>query len=84
MRGDHTPVSSPYALGDDGASTYIFDDFTNYYDGEVLSVDIKQENDYANKFTSERTNVYCSDSVKFLWDLDLEIRLIFYILIHLI
>ena len=24
MRGDHTPVSSPYALGDDGASTYIF------------------------------------------------------------
>ena len=36
MRGDHTPVSSPYALGDDGASTYIFDDFINYYDGEVL------------------------------------------------
>ena len=71
MRGDHTPVSSPYALGDDGASTYIFDDFINYYDGEVLSVDIKQENvDYANKFTSERTSVYCSDSVKFLWDLD--------------
>ena len=29
MRGDHTPVSSPYALGDDGASTYIFDDFIN-------------------------------------------------------
>ena len=71
MRGDHTPVSSPYALGDDGASTYIFDDFINYYDGEVLSVDIKQENvDYANKFTSDRTSVYCSDSVKFLWDLD--------------
>ena len=46
----------------------------NYYDGgEVLSVDIKQENvDYANKFTSERTSVYCSDSAKFLWDLILE------------
>ena len=38
MRGDHTPVSSPYALGDDGASTYIFDDFFNFYDGDVLSV----------------------------------------------
>ena len=23
MRGDHTPVSSPYALGDDGASTCL-------------------------------------------------------------
>ena len=49
-----------------------------------LSVDIKQENvDYANKFTSERTSVYCSDSVKFLWDLDPRNK-IFYILIHLI
>ena len=70
MRGDHTPVSSPYALGDDGASTYIFDDFINFYDGEVLSVDIKQDNvDYANKFTSDRTSVYCRDSVPFLWEL---------------
>ena len=33
MRGDHKPANSPYALGDDGASTYIFDDFINYYDG---------------------------------------------------
>jgi len=71
MRGDHKPANSPYALGDDGASTYIFDDFINFYDGEVLSVDIKQANvDYADKYTSDRTSVYCSDSVKFLWDLD--------------
>ena len=70
MRGDHTPVSSPYALGDDGASTYIFDDFINFYDGEVLSVDSKQDNvDYAIKFTSDRTSVYCRDSVPFLWEL---------------
>lgn len=70
MRGDHKPVNSPYALGDDGASTYIFDDFINYYDGEVLSVDIKQENvDYANNLTSDRTSVYCQDSVAFLWNL---------------
>ena len=71
MRADHTPPGSPLALGDDGASTYIFDDFINYYDGEVLSVDIKQANvDYANEHTSDRTNAYCMDSVEFLWDLD--------------
>tara|TARA_B100000700_G_scaffold139732_1_gene155808 strand:- start:729 stop:1385 length:657 start_codon:yes stop_codon:yes gene_type:complete len=70
MRGDHKPVNSPYALGDDGASTYIFDDFINFYDGEVLSVDIKQENvDYADKYTSDRTSVFCQDSVEFLWGL---------------
>jgi hypothetical protein len=40
MRADHGQL----ALGDDGASTYIFDDFINYYDGEVLSVDINQDN----------------------------------------
>ena len=40
------------------------------FDGEVLSVDIKQANvDYANKLTSERTSVYCQDSVEFLWGL---------------
>ena len=71
MRADHTPPGSPLALGDDGASTYIFDDFINYYDGEVLSVDIKQENvDYANEHTSDRTTAYCMDSVEFLWNLD--------------
>jgi len=70
MRDDHTPVGSPLALGDDGASTYIFDDFVNYYDGEVISVDIKQANvDFANKHTSDRTTVYCEDSVEFIWNL---------------
>ena len=66
MRADHGQL----ALGDDGASTYIFDDFINFYDGEVHSVDIKKENvDYANELTSKRTTVHCQDSVDFLWNL---------------
>ena len=66
MRRDHGNL----AFGDDGASTYIFDDFINYYDGEVLSVDICKENvEYANDLTSNKANVHCQDSVDFLWNL---------------
>ena len=58
------------AFGDDGASTYIFDKFINYYDGEVNSVDISQSNvDYCKIIVSDKTKVFCSDSVKFLWSL---------------
>ena len=40
-------------FGDDGCGTYIFDKFVNFYDGKVLSVDIKQENcDFSNSLTS--------------------------------
>ena len=67
MRADHGRL----ALGDDGASTYVFDDFINFYDGEVISVDINQNNvDHARSMTSDRTTVYCRDSVEFLWELD--------------
>lgn len=66
MRADHGQL----ALGDDGASTYIFDDFINYYDGEVASVDINPNNvRHAQKMVSDRTTVYCSDSVEFLWNI---------------
>ena len=66
MRADHGQL----ALGDDGASTYIFDDFINYYDGEVASVDINPANvAHAQKMVSDRTTVYCSDSVEFLWNI---------------
>ena len=65
MRADHGQL----AYGDDGASTFIFDDFINYYDGEVYSVDIKPENvAHAQKMVSDKTKVVCSDSVKFLWN----------------
>ena len=66
MRADHGQL----ALGDDGASTYIFDDFINYYDGEVASVDINPDNvAHAQKMVSSKTQVYCSDSVEFLWNI---------------
>ncbi len=66
MRADHGDM----AFGDDGASTYIFDDFINYYDGQVISVDICQANvDHANEKTSDRTMAYCEDSVSFLWNM---------------
>jgi hypothetical protein len=65
MRADHGQL----AYGDDGASTFIFDDFINFYDGEVYSVDIKPENvAHAQKMVSDKTKVVCSDSVKFLWN----------------
>jgi hypothetical protein len=57
-------------FGDDGCGTYIFDKFVNFYDGKVLSVDIKQENcDFSNSLTSDKTEVSCMDSVEFLWSL---------------
>ena len=69
MRADHGDM----AFGDDGASTYIFDDFINYYDGRVISVDICQANvDYANSKTSDKTISYCQDSVSFLWNMRLK------------
>ena len=72
MRADHGQL----ALGDDGASTYIFDDFINFYDGEVISVDIKQENvNHAQAMVSERTTVYCDDSVSFLHNLSSKTKL---------
>lgn len=65
-RADHGHL----AFGDDGASTYIFDKFINYYDGEVNSVDISKPNvEYCRSVVSEKTKVFCSDSVKFLWSL---------------
>ena len=80
MRRDHGNL----AFGDDGASTYIFDDFINFYDGEVHSVDICKENvDYANELTSNKTTVHCQDSVNFLGTY-LRNKLISYILILMI
>ena len=74
MRADHGQL----AFGDDGASTYILDDFINYYDGEFYSVDINQNNvNHAKSMVSGRTKVVCSDSVKFLWSLPKEKKIDF-------
>ena len=76
MRADHGEL----CFGDDGASTYIFDQFINFYDGELLSVDINPLNvEHAKKFVSSKSKIFCQDSVSFLWQLpkDLEIDLIY-------
>jgi len=66
MRSDHGQL----AFGDDGASTYIFDDFINYYDGEFISIDINSENvNHAKNMVSGKSKIYCSDSVEFLWNI---------------
>jgi len=48
-------------------STKLWDDFVNYYDGEVYSVDLDQQCvTEANKLTSNKTQVECNDSLNFL------------------
>ena len=72
MRSDHGNLAD-----DDGAGTYIFDDFINYYDGQVISVDICQANVDVNELTSDRTTSYCSDSVEFLWNMRMKSKIDF-------
>jgi len=60
-------------FGDDGCSTYLFDEFINHYDGQVLSVDISEDNcQHAKKMVSSKTEITTSDSIKFLWNLNIE------------
>lgn len=68
--GTTRPDHGNLCFGDDGAATYIFDQFINFYDGEVNSVDINPINvEYCRSVVSEKTKVFCSDSVKFLWEI---------------
>lgn len=67
-RKDHGELS----FGDDGASSYLFDQFLKYNLGMLTSVDINQNNvDYTTKLfgkNSMTSYAYCSDSVAFLYD----------------
>ena len=52
----------------DGMSTVLFDAFVNYYDGTVMSIDINEEHcKLARSLVSNKTEVICADSVKYLW-----------------
>ena len=63
MRADHGSM----CFGDDGCSTYIFDKFVNEQYGQVVSVDINQENvNYTRQLVSPKTQVICSDSIPYL------------------
>lgn len=55
----------------DGMSTILFDEFVNFYTGKVISVDINEVNcKFARSLVSNKTEIFCDDSVKFLWGLD--------------
>lgn len=48
-------------------STQMFEDFLNYYDGKLFSVDISDDNcKLARKLVGDKVKIECSDSVKFL------------------
>lgn len=54
----------------DGMSTLLFDEFVNYHNGEVRSVDINQQTiDFCLPLVSGKTELVCSDSVKYLFQL---------------
>lgn len=55
----------------DGMSTVLFDEFVNFYSGLVLSVDINEKHcKFARSLVSKKTEIFCDDSVKFLWGLE--------------
>jgi hypothetical protein len=57
----------------DGQSTLMFDRFVNFYGGQVHTVDIDPDNcAYTRERISPKTQVHCSDSVKFLWNYPFE------------
>lgn len=59
----------------DGFSTIIFDTFINQHGGEFRTVDINPDNvAFAKTQVSEKTQVFCSDSVKFLHELNQELK----------
>lgn len=63
LRPDHGNLS----FGDDGASTIIFDDFINYFDGSLISVDINQINvNHAKKYVSSKSYIVCDNSIPFI------------------
>jgi hypothetical protein len=67
-------------LRDEGSSTLIFDEFVNYHDGSVISIDINKDScEYANGITSDKTQVIESDSIKYLWENEFPNTCLFYL-----
>ena len=64
--------------GGDGHATRIFDAYINCYDGECYSVDISEDAcKCARSLVSSKTKVICSDSVKFLFNFDKPIDVLY-------
>jgi len=51
----------------DGMSTTIFDTFVDYHGGDFYSVDINPENVRFATAKSKKANIFCGDSVSFLY-----------------
>lgn len=59
-----------FTMDGDGQSTKLFDNFVNYYDGQVITVDLdKNTSNFANTNTTNKTITYNQDSVLFLWNI---------------
>ena len=62
----------------DGHATRIFDAYINYYDGQVYSIDIdKKACECAKSLVSKKSNIICSDSVKYLNEFNKKIDLLY-------
>lgn len=54
-------------FGDDGASSFLFNEFLKINNGRLTSIDINEKNvQYTNSFLSNGNLAYCCDSVEFL------------------
>lgn len=62
------PEHGDFNFSGDGCSSYIFDGFVNEMGGAVVSVDIDPINvEYTKSKVSDKTRLYCDDSVSFIY-----------------
>lgn len=67
--GDQPWSTYENSFKDDGMSTIIFDQFINDYSGELHSIDLTLEHvEYARSMVSDKSEIHCDDSVRFLWE----------------
>jgi len=59
----------------DGCSTLLFDNWLNYHEGKLLSVDISEEACVLAEQSTKHAEVYQCDSVAFLGHLDAKVDL---------
>jgi predicted O-methyltransferase YrrM len=60
--------------GGDGMSTIIFDEYIKSHGGSLYSVDINPAHVELAKSLTTNANIVCSDSVKFLFDINTKLR----------
>lgn len=61
-----------------GISTFLFEEYVNYYNGEIWSVDINKTScDWCNENTNDKVNVVCDDSHNFLKKFDKKIDVLY-------